>query len=354
VKEVASALRKAEGGSPKALARAEMLLSRSFVAYVRDVRSMQVPGMIYVDRSLAPRAPNAQSILGAVAAAPSLSQYVANGAWMHPIYGQLRGALADADPRSEEARLLRLNLNRARVLPADTSGRHIVVDAAGAKLLMYENGEVRDTMRVIVGKQTDPTPQMAAYIRYASVNPYWNIPADLARERIAPAVLKEGLPYLKKNGYEVLSDWSTKANVTNPKLVNWDAVAAGRQELRVRQKPGPNNGMGRVKFMFPNDQGIYLHDTPDRTLFREEDRSLSAGCVRLEDAGRLGRWLFGKPLPTKTKKPEQRVDLPAPVPVYITYLTAFPEAGRIAFHGDRYGRDRAQPVTGKSRRMAGL
>jgi len=354
VNSLASALRKAERGSPKAIARAEMLLSRSFANYVRDVRRVQAPRMHFVDGDLAPRMPSTQAVLAAAASAPSLMEHLDNAGWMHPIYGQLRRSLEQADPGSEQARILRLNLQRARLLPAETIGRHVVVDAAGARLLMYEGGRLHDSMKVIVGRQTDPTPEMAAYIRYASVNPYWNIPPDLTRDKIAPLVVKEGLGHLRKNGYEVLSDWSTKATVANPKLVNWQAVAAGRQQIRLRQKPGPINGMGKVKFMFPNELGIYLHDTPDRGLFREADRSLSAGCVRVEDSARLARWLFGKPLPTKVKKPEHRVDLPTPVPVFITYLTAFPEQNRIAFHADRYGRDRAALNQRKPRGFAGL
>ena len=97
--------------------------------------------------------------------------------------------------------------------------------------------------------------------------------------------------------------------------------------------------MGKVKFMFPNPQGIYLHDTPDMHLMKLDERQLSSGCVRLEDAGRMHRWLMGKPLPAKVKEAEQMVDLPEPVPIYITYLTAFPEGMQIAFRDDPYGLD---------------
>jgi murein L,D-transpeptidase YcbB/YkuD len=99
--------------------------------------------------------------------------------------------------------------------------------------------------------------------------------------------------------------------------------------------------MGKVKFEFPNSQGIYLHDTPNKELLRLDGRQLSNGCVRLEDAARFGRWLLDKRLPATGKKPEQRIDLPQLVPIYITYLTAIPENGTIAFHSDVYGRDGA-------------
>jgi murein L,D-transpeptidase YcbB/YkuD len=97
-----------------------------------------------------------------------------------------------------------------------------------------------------------------------------------------------------------------------------------------------------MKFMFPNDYGVYLHDTPEKDLLRKTDRRFSSGCVRVEDAPRLARWLFGKPLKVRAGDPEQRVDLSDPVPVYITYLTAAPEGDRIAFRPDVYNRDGVQ------------
>jgi murein L,D-transpeptidase YcbB/YkuD len=121
----------------------------------------------------------------------------------------------------------------------------------------------------------------------------------------------------------------------------------------VRQLPGKGNFMGKVKFMFPNEQGIFLHDTPDKQLLKEDARQLSSGCVRLEDASRLGRWLLGKPLPTRVKAPEQRIELPQLVPVYITYLTAMPEkGGGIAFRNDVYVRDVPQDKRRDRSRMA--
>src|SRR3546814_6023507 len=94
--------------------------------------------------------------------------------------------------------------------------------------------------------------------------------------------------------YEALSDWTANASVLDPANIDWSAIAQGRENVRVRQLPGRNNAMGRMKFMFPNDLGIYLHDTPDKSLFSEKERQFSSGCVRLEDAPRLAKWLFGK------------------------------------------------------------
>ena len=254
------------------------------------------------------------------------------------IAGDATIAVLNREPAYYE-RILRLNLDRARLLPG-TRKRHIIVDAAAARLWMYEDGEVKGTMRVIVGKPTEPTPMLAGMMRYAVVNPYWNVPQDLVQHRIAQKVL-DGASF-SDMGYEALSDWTAYAQVLDPAQIDWAAVAAGTRELRVRQLPGKTNAMGRMKFMFPNDLGIYLHDTPDKELFNEKERRFSSGCVRLEDAPRLAKWLFGKPLEAPSDVPEQQVYLNAPMPVYITYLTAAPEKNGIAFREDAYGRDAMQ------------
>jgi len=351
-----TAVKKAQGGSPDALAKAEMLLSQTLAAYIRDVRQPRDVGMIYVDKELAPTSMLASAILTAAASAPSLEQYLRRVGWMHPVYGELRSTFAAAyrAGRLNEAQdlLLRLNMDRARALPPRVGGRHVLVDVAGAKLYLYENGQVRDTMNVVVGKPDLQTPMMAGLIRYATVNPYWNIPPDLVRDRIAPNVLDKGNAYLTGKRYEVLSDWTESATIVNPSKVDWKAVAGGRTELRVRQRPGSDNAMGKMKFMFPNPQGVYLHDTPDKELFGEADRGRSAGCVRVEDAPRLARWLFGKPITTKSKKPEQKVNMPAPVPVFITYLTAAPDGPGVAFRKDVYNRDPGQLARLSGRALA--
>lgn len=329
----------AEEPSGRRLARAEALLSNNFVGYVRALRRVKKPSLEFVDPAARPPVPDEEEVLAAAAAAPSLAKYVAAQGWMHPLYGQLRNALAAAGPEALSAPVMRLNLERLRVLPASPKGRHVVVDAAGARLFMYDGQRQVDTMKVIVGRPETPTPMMAGVIRYATLNPYWNVPTDLVRDRIAPEVVSGGATYLRRHAYEVLSDWSVDAAATDPGLVDWNAVASGARTVRVRQLPGVGNGMGKVKFMFPNDRDIYLHDTPDKGLFRSMDRHYSAGCIRLEDAARFGRWLFGKPLRPRSRTPELREELPDPVPVYVTYLTAFPEAKRVAIRKDSYNRD---------------
>ena len=339
VRGIERALRAAWGGEDEALLRADRLLSRAFVAYVSDLRRAPDGGMIWVDPDLRPTPPDARALLESAAAAPSLEDYLASMRWMNPIYAELRRAYADGSARdAREAALLRLNIQRARLLP-EPRGKYVIVNAGAQRLTMYEDDRIVDSMRVVVGKPVHPTPMMAAKIRFASLNPYWNVPPDLAAERVAPGALEHGPAWLRARGYQVLSTWDDDATVVDPATIDWKAVADGRTEVRVRQLPGPSNSMGMVKYMFPNDQGIYLHDTPQKELLSEASRMFSGGCVRLEDAARLGEWLFDRPLSAKGAKPEQRVDLPRPVPVFITYLTAMPAGGAIAYFDDIYGRD---------------
>ena len=342
---VREATERARGGSPEALALAEVVLSSAFAAYVRDVRRPADIGVTYGEQSLRNRIPRILTVLHRAAAAPSLEHYLRNIGWMHPLYAGLRHALARAPldgagaMSGDDERLVRLNLERARILPAHQK-RYILVDAAAAQLFYYEGGNVRDSMRVVVGTPDEETPLMVGMIRYATLNPYWHVPTDLARTRIAPRVLSEGLSYFHERGYEVVTEWSRSARVIDPAKIDWKAVAQGKKQVLVRQRPGPRNGMGKIKFQFPNELGIYLHDTPAKQLFNEDQRGFSAGCVRLEDAEGLGRLLFGRDPQTASREPEQTVVLPEPVPVYITYLTAVSENGRIVERRDVYGRDK--------------
>jgi murein L,D-transpeptidase YcbB/YkuD len=264
---------------------------------------------------------------------------------MNPLYEGLSRGYAQwrrsggSRPAAEEALAL-ANLERARAIPAH-KGRYIIVDSASARLWMIEGGKVEGPMRVIVGKSGMQTPAMAGLIRYATLNPYWNMPPDLARER-ARSVLRRGTGVIAAERLQILSDWGDSPELLKASQVDWGAVASGKRSLRLRQLPGGANVMGAVKFMMPNDLGIYLHDFPDKSLFAKGDRRISSGCVRLADAPLLARWLFrGRPPRPNGPGPEQDVNLPEPVPVYITYLTVLPGAkGGLTFHGDPYGRER--------------
>lgn len=327
--------------SQAALAEAEVALSSALTHYA-DALSKQAGGsaMIYEHDVLRPITPSAFTVMRAAAAAPSLTEYVRQMGWMHPLYGELRLELLGGDLPPAVRQSAIATLQRLRDLPVPP-GRHVLLDVASARLWMYEDGQPVGSMKVVVGKPETPTPIMAGYIRYATLNPYWTVPRELLRTTIANGVLGQGVAYLKTRGYQVFESWEDDAAELDPKTVDWKAVKRGELDLRVRQKPSRANSMGNVKYEFPNPQGIYLHDTPSKQLMDEAVRQLSNGCVRLEDAERLGQWLLGGDLPREGAGPEHRVNLAEPVPIYITYLTAVPEGETIAVRPDLYELDAA-------------
>ena len=247
-----------------------------------------------------------------IAVAASLT--IAAGAYglarFYPALGPIAGTVAP-----------QLYVNALPNAQIPVRGPYVLVDAASARLYMIQDGRVRDSMRVIVGKPETPTPELKDVLNYETLNPYWHVTPDLAQSLIAPRVLQEGDSYLTSRGYEVVSAFASDARVLSPDSIDWKAVAAGKAHVFVRQRPGPANSLGQFKFGLPNGDGIYLHDTPKKELFALDARNLSHGCVRLEDAPRLARWLLGKD-PPAASVPEENVALPRPVPITISYLDA--------------------------------
>jgi murein L,D-transpeptidase YcbB/YkuD len=227
-------------------------------------------------------------------------------AYFYPALGPIAGSVAP-----------QLYVDSMSGAQIPSRGRFVLVDAASARLYMIEDGRVQDSMRVIVGAPETPTPELKSSINYETLNPYWHVTREVAKAVIAPRVLKEGEAYLNRQGYEVVSSFANPQPLS-PAEVDWKGVAAGTATVKVRQKPGPANSLGRFKFDIPYSDGIYLHDTPKKELFAQDQRALSHGCVRLEDAQRLAQWLLGRE-PPAASVPEQQVALPRPVPITIAY-----------------------------------
>lgn len=332
---------------PSDQARVELMLSRAFATYVAELRSPpEEAAMAFTATELAP-APTAPSkILAQALGAPDLGAHLAAIEVVNPVYDQLRSALVAHRRHGGGGRheaLILANMDRVRQLPRDLGRRYVLVNVPSARLWYVEDGRVADQMPVGVGRRSDPTPALTGLIRFAVYNPHWNLPQSMVREEIAPGVLRVGLSYLTSRNMEALSDWSPAARVLDPADIDWRAVSEGARPLRVRQKPGPNNTMGRVKLMLPNVLGIYLHDTPDKSIFGRQGRAVSAGCIRLQDAPRLAESLLGGRRAPGFEA-DARVDLPQPVPVYITYLTLEPQGGRLVRRPDIYGLDATSVV----------
>jgi L,D-transpeptidase YcbB len=216
------------------------------------------------------------------------------------------------------------NLERYRWMPRSLGSRYIVVNVPQFHLEAFDNGEKALEMKVIVGKDYEDkaTPVFSDSMEFVVFRPYWNVTPDIAAKEIFPK--EESNPgYLAANDMEVYNDHGRKA---------------------VRQRPGPKNSLGLVKFMFPNDYNIYLHDTPEGELFKKDVRAFSHGCIRLEKPAELAQWVLGWPESRVSEAmhngpDNHQVNLPKKIPVYIVYFTTYVNNGQLYFGNDLYDRD---------------
>ncbi len=249
-------------------------------------------------------------------------------------------------PASRRVTQIEVNLERLRWLPPDPGQRFIVVNVPAFILYAFEGKERTITMRVVVGSELTNrrTPIFADTMEYIQFGPYWNVPRSIAVNEILPQARRDR-GYLTRNNYEILRGWGDNAPVVDPRSLSNAEMSSSR--YRVRQKPGPNNALGRVKFMFPNDYAVYLHDTPARARFEDTDRAASHGCVRVADPKALAEyvlhdradWPADKIASTLSAGRRVRVNLNHGPPVYLVYLTAFGREDQVLFRDDIYDRD---------------
>jgi len=239
---------------------------------------------------------------------------------------------------------LRVNLERARWLLHDIGEEFVAVNIAGFELYLIRDGQVAWHTPVQVGKPYRATPVFRSRITYLVLNPTWTVPPSILANDILPAQ-KRDRSTLKKKGLEVLD---AKGNPVAAESIDWDRVTASRFPYLLRQGPGPNNALGRVKFMFPNDHAVYLHDTPSKSLFEKDERAFSSGCIRVQDPLQLAEILLGGQKGwsradidrTIATGKTTSVTLAKPVPVWLTYWTAWVDGdGAVDFRRDLYGRD---------------
>jgi murein L,D-transpeptidase YcbB/YkuD len=213
------------------------------------------------------------------------------------------------------------NMERFRWLPRSFGSRYIFVNVPAFKLEAFDSGQKLLEMKVIVGQeyQNKATPVFADSMETVVFRPYWNVPPSIAAKEIFP----KGSGYMASQNMETFNDHGRTG---------------------VRQRPGPKNALGFVKFLFPNDFNIYLHDTPNHELFEKDVRAFSHGCIRLEKPAELAQWVLGWP-PDKVEQSmrdgpdDHGVKLPRKIPVYITYFTTYINNGQLYFGNDLYNRD---------------
>jgi murein L,D-transpeptidase YcbB/YkuD len=256
--------------------------------------------------------------------------------------------------REEAIAAIQVNMERLRWLPRDLGDFHVAVNVPEFQLRIVRDGKPVHQTRIIVGTPRNPTPTFSNAIDHLIVNPFWNVPASILSKEMLPEIQRDPYGYFAKYNYQVLYRWEGKTYIVDPTRIDWTRVDT--RALRIRQLPGEANALGQIKFMFPNQHAVYLHDTPTKHLFKRDYRAYSHGCVRVDDpmafadallayepdwnAARLQKYFGGE---------ERRINLAREVPVHLTYFTVrVADDGSLKTFADLYGYD------GKIREKLGL
>ncbi len=246
---------------------------------------------------------------------------------------------------------LRLNLDRIKWLKDPPEDKHIVINIPDFMLYFIDNDKVIKKIRVIVGKPDHPTPIFSDVVETIVLNPYWNIPQSIIQKEMIPKLIKNSKA-LKRKGIQIYNGWGKNAKIIDPATVDWRAYLYSKTvPYRFAQLPGKRNALGKIKFLFPNQFSVYMHDTPTKSLFNRHARAFSHGCVRLAQPKKLLETFASfepnidyssaqKKLKTKNK---EYISLSQKIPVDIIYLTAWiDDKGQLQFRNDIYGYDKMQ------------
>jgi L,D-transpeptidase YcbB len=257
------------------------------------------------------------------------------------LLGKQTVAAMNVKPEERQKQII-LNMERWRWMPDVLGEEHFLVNIAGFELEWVQGKSERERMNVVVGAVATQTPEFSDELEYIELNPTWTVPYSIATKEMLPKLKAD--PYYYAEEFELfaggkLADWGG---------VNWSAYGSGKFPFTFRQKPGPKNALGKVKFMLPNAHNIYLHDTPAKDKFANSTRAFSHGCIRLARPADLAFALLGDKLGMSRTLIEniwragatKKVVLPKKIPIHIVYATAFATERGIEFRSDVYGRDR--------------
>jgi murein L,D-transpeptidase YcbB/YkuD len=263
-------------------------------------------------------------------------------------------------PVERRIRQIEINMERWRWLPDDFGPRYVMTIIPDFWLYVVDDQKTILSMKTVIGTRKQPSPVFSDDMSYVELNPTWGLPLSIIAKEIIPKVRKDG-DYLSKKRIRIYENWSEKAREIDPKKINWAKINPEKFPYRMIQDPGVNP-LGRIKFMFPNEFDVYLHDTTQKSLFQKHRRLYSHGCIRIEKPYDLGEWVLRddpswsrKRILGEIKKGKRlQVSLPRTVPVHVMYLTAWVDGnGFLQFREDYYGYDTIYEETLKilSRRM---
>ncbi|KGA59809.1 L,D-transpeptidase [Proteus vulgaris] len=295
-------------------------------------------------------AENEQEIATIVYDAPLITAVklfqTAHGLEPDGIIGRQTRAWLNTTP-TQRASIMALNIQRLRLTPAigDTG---IWVNIPDFSLYFYANNELILDSKVIVGRPDRKTPIMSSALNNVVVNPPWNVPTSMTRKDIVPRG-KADPSYFSRKGYTIYSGWGNDAYPINPYDIDWQNMSASNFPYRIWQAPGPTNSLGRYKFNMPNSDAIYLHDTPNHSLFSKNMRAISSGCIRVNKASQLASILLGDAgwkqdrIDAALKRGStQYAPIPERIPVYLYYQTAWvAQENAPQYRADIYGYDKS-------------
>ena len=250
-------------------------------------------------------------------------------------------------PISDRISQIVLNMERWRWMPHQLGTQYILVNTADFSLRLVAGLETLMEMRVVAGRPAQLTPVLSSKIDHLVINPYWHVPHSIAVRDILPK-LRKNPGYLREQHIKLFESWREKAPEIFPESVDWNNISAHNFRYKLRQEPGVKNALGRIKFMFPNKFGVYLHDTPSRGLFKKTTRGFSSGCIRIEKPLDLAAYLLRdtpewnyEAISAQIESGETRVIPVNPaMPVHLLYLTAWmDENNTVQFRDDIYNRD---------------
>lgn len=233
-----------------------------------------------------------------------------------------------------------LALEQIRWLPEDLGARRVFINQPSFTAVYYEPGKAPLSMRTVIGTKSTQTSVFYDEIETVEYNPFWGVPRSiLVNQKLE--ILAKDPGYFDRAGFEVTTVSGKRLSSSD---VDWVAVAQGRMNVNVRQRPGDDNALGELKILFPNKHAIYMHDTPSRHLFKKDVRAYSSGCVRLSDPRAMAAAVLGKPVGHIAERiatgKNNSEPVTARIPVYLVYFTAWPEDdGSIGYHDDIYDRD---------------
>ena len=283
----------------------------------------------------------------------AMAEGVRHFQWRHGLVtsGEVDAKTLSALNISPRARLhqLQINLKRWKKLPGKSADPYICVNAANFQLDLIKNGVSVLNMKVIVGKPVRQTPELFSKVDTIVLNPRWTIPKKILDKDIIPKVMSDP-KYLEDENISVYLGWEEDAEKVNSDEIDWQKVQEeGSNQLRLSQAPGDNNALGRVKFHFANSEAIYMHDTPNKLLFKKTQRAFSSGCVRLEYPFKLVDYFIQNNLKLNREQVYKKLDsgqtsyirVQKPMSIYLGYFTAWVDKhGYAHFREDIYGRDR--------------